>query len=340
MLTILDTLPDTLLELEAAELYQVLDGPTLIHLPGGHPRPLFVSVLQHGNEQTGWLAVRRLLRAYQGRRLPRALSLFVSNVAAAREGRRHLPEQPDYNRMWRGTGLPEQAMMQQIVAEMRDRDVFASVDIHNNTGLNPHYACINRLDHRFLQCAALFSRTVVYFLRPEGVQSAAFAQLCPAVTLECGRSAEPQGIDHAYSYLEAMLNMAEIPAHPVAAGDVALFHTVAVVKIPQQFSCGFADAGLDFRFVSDLDRLNFSELPPGTRFATLDSGNPAARFDVTDEGGEDVGARYFAYDEGAVTTRVPLMPSMLTLDTSIIRQDCLCYLMERVPYPFVAEDHG
>jgi hypothetical protein len=27
------------------------------------------------------------------------------------------------------------------------------------------------------------------------------------------------------------------------------------------------------------------------------------------------------------------MPAMLTLDERIIRQDCLCYLMERYPLP-------
>jgi hypothetical protein len=27
-----------------------------------------------------------------------------------------------------------------------------------------------------------------------------------------------------------------------------------------------------------------------------------------------------------------LMPAMLTRDTRVIRQDCLCYLMERIPY--------
>ena len=55
--------------------------------------------------------------------------------------------------------------------------MFASIDIHNNTGLNPHYGCVNRLDPPFLHLATLFSRIVVYFKRPLGVQSAAFASV-------------------------------------------------------------------------------------------------------------------------------------------------------------------
>jgi hypothetical protein len=35
----------------------------------------------------------------------------------------------------------------------------------------------------------LFSRTVVYFQQPFGVQSAALATICPAVAVECGRVA-------------------------------------------------------------------------------------------------------------------------------------------------------
>ena len=58
----LDHVPDGLLERPASALYQQLEGPTLIHLEGRIKRPLFVTVLQHGNEITGWEAVRRILK--------------------------------------------------------------------------------------------------------------------------------------------------------------------------------------------------------------------------------------------------------------------------------------
>jgi hypothetical protein len=44
-----------------------------------------------------------------------------------------------------------------------------------------------------------------------------------------------------------------------------------------------------------------------------------------------VSREYFALDEGRLVLRRPAMPSMLTLDERIIRQDCLGYLMERCP---------
>ena len=63
-LTELDHLPPGLLERPESALHHELDGPTLIHLEGKNPRPLFVTVLQHGNEVTGWEAVRRLLKSH------------------------------------------------------------------------------------------------------------------------------------------------------------------------------------------------------------------------------------------------------------------------------------
>jgi hypothetical protein len=45
----------------------------------------------------------------------------------------------------------------------------------------------------------------------------------------------------------------------------------------------------------------------------------------------DVAERFFSNDNGSLKTRLPVMPSMLTLNEEVIRQDCLCYLMERLP---------
>jgi hypothetical protein len=330
MLTQLERLPSGLLSLRATELYQLLTSPTLIHLRGRREPALFVSILLHGNEDTGWGAMRRLLQKYQETELPRALSILIGNVEAARYGKRHLPHQPDYNRIWCGEGAPEHAIMRRVVDEMRRRGVFASVDVHNNTGRNPHYACVRRIDTHFLQLATLFSRTVVYFLRPVGVQSMAFADLCPAVTLECGHPGELWGVQHALEYLEACLHLSEIPGHPVAPGDIDLFHTVATVKIPEQVSFGIGEGGYDLTLPSDLDLLNFSELPVGTSFGRVEDGI-GIPFEVRDEREENVSDRFFIIDHNELCTRRPIVPAMLTLDQEIIRQDCLCYLMERYP---------
>ena len=335
MLTQYDALPPGLLDLPASRLGEVLPGPALIHLPGRRMPPLFVSVLLHGNEDTGWLAAQSVLKKYAEAELPRALSLFIGNVEAARSGLRRLDGQPDYNRVWPGSEEAhpaELAMMQQVVDAMRTRGVFASLDIHNNTGLNPHYACVNRLEQEFLHLATLFSRIVVYFIRPRGVQSAAFAELCPAVTVECGKPGTPGSVEHAAAFMEACLHLSEFPAHPVAPHDVDLFHTVATVKVPDETSFGFAAPEADINFVPELDHYNFRELARGDLLGRLRPGR-SARLQALDERGDDIGERLFAYHKDEITLRRPLMPAMLTRDERVIRQDCLCYLMERIPYP-------
>ena len=60
-------------------------------------------MLQHGNEVTGWEAVRRLLKShYQIDELPRSLLIFIGNPLAAKHRLRRLDDQPDFNRCWPG----------------------------------------------------------------------------------------------------------------------------------------------------------------------------------------------------------------------------------------------
>jgi hypothetical protein len=331
MLTTLGEMPPDVLEVPSHELYRVLKGPTLVHLPGRRSEPLFVSVLLHGNEDTGFVAVQRLLKKYRHEGLPRALSVLIGNVEAARYCRRRLDHQPDYNRVWTGEGTAEHGMAREVLRQMKERKVFASIDIHNNTGVNPHYACVNRLEHRFFHLALLFGRTVVYFIRPQGVQTIAFADLCPSVTVECGHVGDAAGIDHAVEFLNAALHLQEIPEHPVPEHDMGLFHTVATVKLPEGASFGFGKEEGQFRFIPNLDHINFHELPVHTQIGWIRP-ESQLKLQVIDESGNDVSERYFDYPGGEIRTKVPIMPSMFTLNKEVIRQDVFGYLMERIQW--------
>lgn len=64
-------------------------------------------------------------------------------------------------------------------------------------------------------------------------------------------------------------------------------------------------------------------------------GGSAARNDalpmmLIDEAGIDVAQQYFKAAGGDLALRRPAVPAMLTRDPCIVRQDCLCYLMERL----------
>lgn len=335
-LSIIDHLPPGLLDCTAPELSRVLPGPSLIHLPGRAGSPLFVSVLLHGNEHTGFEAVRRVLKHHETIGLPRPMSVFIGNVAAAAQGLRVLPGQRDFNRCWPGTVFeagPERTLMRRVTEEMAERQPFASVDIHNNTGLNPHYACVNRLNRRFLHLALLFSRTVVYFERPLGVQSAAFAPLCPAVTLECGKSGAIEGTEHAAQTIEAFLNLHEFPTRPVTRQDIDLMRTFAIVKVPEDREISFDGAPADFQFPGDVDSLNFSEVMPGKAFGARVAGSDAC-LRVEPAGNvrtsaEDL-ASCFEYRGEDILFGQPVIPAMLSCNAAAVKADCLCYLMYRI----------
>jgi len=338
MLKIKETLPAGFFTAGANDLQKILGGPTLFHLKGEREPGLFVSVLLHGNETVGFTAIQRILAKTEygggGLRLPRSLSLFIGNVAAAEAGVRHLEGQPDYNRIWPGAAgpsTPEHKMMQQIAAEMKSRGLFASVDVHSTTGMNPHYACVNKLENNSLHLASFFSRMVVYFRLPEGVQSLAFSEFATAVTVECGKVGDGSGIDHAEEFLWACLRLSEFPGHDVAAHDVNLFHTVGRVTVSKDASFGFEGSAADIRFVDHLDRYNFNELPSGTILARVHQKN-GPLVEVIAEDGRNVTEDYFLIEDGLLKTTAKVMPSMLTRDETIIRNDCLCYVMERYPF--------
>lgn len=337
-LSVFETLPAGFLEVKARDVHKILPGPSIIHLKGKDGRALFLSVLLHGNEDVGLIAVQQYLLKSTIAELPRDLIIFVGNVSAAAKEMRRLDGQPDFNRVWPGSDdeekTEEHRLMCEVIDYVKKRPLFASIDLHNNTGLNPHYACVNRLDQRFFHLATLFSRTVVYFIRPHGVQSIAMAEYCPSVTIECGRSGDKLGYEHAREYIEAMMRLSEFPEHPVAAHDMNLYHTVATVKIPPQFSFGFDSCDADVQLIAELDHMNFREMPAGTLIGKLKSGMDV-HFEVIDENGNEIESKYFSFDNGVVRLARDTMPSMFTLDERVIRQDCLCYLMER--YPLLAK---
>lgn len=330
----IDNYPPELLSISVDKLYTLFPRPTLLHLNGARQDTLFISILLHGNESTGFHVIQKLLNKYHNLRLPRSISIFFGNTQAARYGVRLLEHQPDFNRVWVNSidaDLPEAKIMQAIVDEMTGRNLFASIDIHNNTGLNPHYACVNKLENQFLRLASLFSPTVVYFLTPKGVQSMAFSKLCPAVTLECGKSDSLSGVSHASEFLDAVLHMKEISKSPIASGDIHLFQTKARVKVPKDITFSFSDRNANILFVKGLDKMNFSEVPAETCFGLVQDESNARLYAYNDHE-KEIGELLFYVKNGKILLRNSMMPAMLTLDEAIIRQDCLCYLMERLAH--------
>jgi len=329
MLNEINELPAGFLDADHKSLLGLLSAPTLIHLKGDRAEPLFITTLLHGNEDTGFLALQMLLKKYLDKKLPRDLIIFIANVEAAAKNMRHLDDQPDYNRIWPGTdheSCKETEMMVQVVNIIKARQPFASIDLHNNTGRNPHYGCVNRLSPQYLQLARLFSHTVVYFTTPKGVQSEALASVCPSVTLECGKVGEVDGIEHACRFIETTMQLEHLPDHKPS--DVDLFHTVARVVVNSDTDFSFDGSG-DLTLNGSIELYNFREIKEGADFATM-SHDQVPGFEVWDDHGNNVFDQFFEIRDCKIVLIKPVMPSMFTKNIEVIRQDCLCYLMERM----------
>lgn len=332
MLNEINNIPEALLTAKANELYDILETPTLIHLEGVKPQPLFISTLLHGNETTGLYALQRLLRKYRHKPLPRSLSIFIGNIAAAKENQRHLDDQDDYNRIWPGSHHSDSAekdMMQTVTNIMQKKKPFASIDIHNNTGKNPHYACINILNPHGLLLASKFSDIAVYFTSPKGVQSSAFSDFCPSIVLECGQSSDKAGEDHALNYLETILDIDELSSQ--RDDNLKLYHTIARVTVPKTVTIGVSinDTSSDLCLNEELEDKNFHQLQPGTVFATVNSAKENL-INVTSESNEDITEEYTEISGNKIVLKKPVTLSMFTTSEKAIRQDCACYFMEEL----------
>ena len=182
------TLPPELERVSSRDVRTLYPNPAIIHLEGMRKDPVVMSVLLHGNEPVGWIALQKLQAWMKEHPLPRSLLIFIGNVAAAEANVRFLKNGRDFNRLWtlKGEG-PEMDLARQVHQHIRDARPFAVIDLHNNTGANPHYACIHNLNADSRQLASLFSPRAILTHNPPSMFSNAFADIARSITAECGQ---------------------------------------------------------------------------------------------------------------------------------------------------------
>ena len=341
-LQVLHDIPPDLLSREAQELEALLDRPTLIFIEGQRDPPLFLSVLLHGNETSGWDGVRNYLVDHPRR--GRSIVLFIPNVVAAAAGLRALPDQQDFNRIWRNAVGPGAALASAVQAAIADHELFAAIDLHNNTGHNPYYSVVTDLDARNFGLALMFSEQAVYVEEPDTVLTRIFAGRCPAITLEVGPVGDERCTARVYDFIDRCMQLDSVPES--AAADLRLFRSRARVHIRPGITFRFsgdaqvaektemadeAGSGQTSRLVltGGVEAVNFHDLPAGTPFGSTDLDLFSA-LQVLDVAHRDVTADYFELAGGELRLRRAVVPAMYTTDPFVVRQDCLCYFMERM----------
>ena len=174
--------------------------------------------------------------------------------------------------------------------------------------------------------AAMFAPRAVLFRGLPGTQTASFSSLVPAITIECGQPGVEANGQAAADMIQKVLTQERLEARD-ARDHLVCFHTLARIQVKAEVSLSRSHDGPWLKLRKRLDDHNFRELGPG--FVIGETNHPGP-LEALNERGQDVASTFFEIRSGKILLRKPVVPAMLTSDERIIRQDCLCYLMEEL----------
>lgn len=307
--------------LRANELASVLHTPTLFDFCVAGKPPFFLSTLLHGNETSGWDALGTLFAEdYQTKKLPSCM-ILVGNVQAAQHQKRMLDGQPDFNRIWEGGSSPYAKWADEVISYVEAKRPWFALDIHNNTGPNPHHSIVASIDETTMSAARLFSRTAIFAQQPPGVFTRRTSGFCTSITIEAGLPQDPASAVRAREYIAALWKNGTVPF--IDTSDQELFQNNVRVLIEN------ADTISDDqvpKFAPKLYRFNFKKIPEGTELARLVVDH--ARLRAVDEDQRDQTRTFLTYKGKNVSLKRDTIMSMYTEDPRIARQDCVCYFLE------------
>ena len=330
---VMDHLPDEFFVTDPEKLHTIFDGPTIVHLDYKKEQTVFISIMLHGNEHSGYYAVKEYLNTLILKNIipSKNISLLIGNVEAAKNNARFLDDQKDFNRIWSNGSSDEELWAQKVYREMSSKNLFATLDLHNNTGKNPHYCAVTNLEVSTLKLASMFEGNVLYFTDPEEVFSNYFSSLCPCLTVEAGQSGDKEGISKIISLIEKVMDepsMTDVSSKSSILAGRILFESFGKIKIPSNSTVSFNGEAADFTFDPSIEDLNFNIVRTGQTFGF--SHNIDQHLLVYDSNNEPIGSSYFKYVGSEIVSIEDFYPAMITTNSKIVHQDCLCYLLREI----------
>ena len=307
-----DRFDERLSRIEARDLHRFLPKATVFDLRWDNVQPFFISTLLHGNETSGWDAVRRFVTDCPDA----SIVLFIGNVDAAAQQMRHLPDEADFNRIWR-----QQPWHSELARLLDLFDPWCGIDIHNNSGPNPHYSVVTDTSASTLALAALFSNKVIFTDHTLDILAHAVSSHCPALTVETGTVDDPTSEQRAYDFLKQLNELRRVPETPKC--ELETYETIGIVRVEHE------NGSLENfpRFDESLKRKSFTTLPAGTPFIDcLPSGwqvkvsDPAHNLDLTHD--------FLEFHESSAFVKREVVMSMFTNTPLLAIQDCVCYFLK------------
>ncbi len=310
-----------ILDFHASDLSSVLEGPTLFDLRTPNTPPIFVSVLLHGNEISGWDALRSLLKDQIRSGAMASMYVLIGNVLAASQCVRALDEQPDFNRIWDGKHTSESNWTLEVIEEVASGKPWFALDIHNNTCPNPHHSVITDMNPATLSVAREFSDIAMFATQPPGVLSRRCSEFCTAITIEVGTPWDRESTIRAKEFLTTLTSRGHLPA--TSGDDLLIYRNNIRVVIENAHDKKEWQVP---RFTPSLNQWNFKTLAKGTEIARVKPGG--GRLVAHDDHMHDVTNDYLEYNGDEVVLARNVIMSMYTEDPRIALQDCVCYFLE------------
>lgn len=315
----------SILQTNADALIDRFSGPTLFDLGDSNTPPLFVSVLLHGNETSGWDAIRSYLlnRINRNQAIP-SLVLLVGNVHAAARGLRSLEDQVDFNRIWDGGESEETLWANEVFNYVKRKRPRFALDLHNFSGPNPHHSVITDGRSETLNAASAFSPLAIYAHLPKGILTKKFSEICTSLTFELGMPEDPDSAVRA----ERFLNLVTNGTSELVDNRNELRVLRNKIRVVVDRTNGYAIPDLEPLLHPNFAQFAFEQVDAGTVMARFN--DVPSRLRAFDDDSCDVSQEYLQHDpsRGEISLRKDVIISMYTRDPLIAVQDCVCYFLE------------
>ncbi len=325
MFNVFKQVDEQFLSMRPEELSKKYQDISLIHLEkGSSARTFVVSVLIHGNEKSSFKILQGFLAYLQSSGLDYSLLILLGNLSGTKDSMRHLKCQPDFNRIWIDPPAKYRDRVLHALQYIRGLNPYCLIDLHNNTGSNPPYACISTLDKKSIGLASLFSGSVVYFPKKLGLLIDETAGDFPSVVFECGVSMDPKPIDLAIRFLKQVIHQ------PWSYEEL---HRLGESVKPQKTVGRFLIIGassketIGFELASNIESKNFKGFLSGDEFA---KGPKVSSIRYVADSGEDLTSEIFICEGESLRFKKNVYPCMLTTNLDVALSDCIGYLLEEV----------
>jgi len=314
------------------EFLNSLKGPSWFVVKGsGSGRPRAIMTLLHGNEPSGFRALRRWLASDPTP--PVDIHICVASVEAAstpplftwrerRDGR-------DLNRAFRAPYEDyEGSLAKEILDRLLKLNPEALVDLHNTSGSGPSFGLAAVVDERHKRLSSFFSERMVRLGSSLGTLMEATVDVFPALIVECGGVPDSESDAVALQGIKAFTESESLWGGP-ETDTVEFYEKPTRIKLKKGLRLVYADSRsdeADLTLRDDIDRLNHGVTASGELLGWLHGQGLDALLPEGPAGGPALETMLRERD-GRLETACEMKILLATTRSDIGVSDCLFYII-------------